>query len=139
MEGSQQAIVPTNQPNTESFEDLLAHTFCDLPDAVRQEPLQQCALNKDSAAISSSRSDVEQKRDAVSGAINQHGQQASHPSSGTCSEHGASSGVNEPEHSGRGRGRGRKSTRAAGQQETAQQRAHRRFYERKKAKVKSQS
>lgn len=137
MEGLQQDELPT-EASTDSFRDLLAQTFYELPDAVKQEAITEAPHSKEAATALSGHSDVEQRRDAVSGltAAGASGQQASHPSSGAGSEQGTSSSHQQQDcASGRGRGRGRRSKRAAGQQETAQQRAHRRFYERKKAKV----
>lgn len=137
MEDLQQEELPT-EPSLDSFRDLLAQTFYDLPDAVKQEAFTDSPHSKEAAAAHSGRSDVEQRRDAVPGltTAGTSGQQASHPSSGAGSEQGTSSSQHQHDHGpGRGRGRGRRSKRVAGQQETAQQRAHRRFYERKKQKV----
>lgn len=137
MQRLQQEELPT-ETSTDSFRDLLAQTFDDLPDAVKQEVLAGSTYTKDVTSGYSGHSDVEHRKDAAPGLTTAatSAQQISHHSSGAGSEQGTSSSQHEQDHGrGRGRGRGRRSKRVAGQQETAQQRAHRRFYERKKAKV----
>ncbi|KAF8055330.1 hypothetical protein HT031_006785 [Scenedesmus sp. PABB004] len=127
------------ESSADSFKDLIASAFCGLADAPPDgaggadgapEPLELKADRGEPAAgDTAARRDVER-----SGSQTTPPGHASHPSSAGGSDP-ALTAADAAAASGRGRGRGRARRRGPGQQETAQQRAHRRFYERKKAKM----
>lgn len=133
------------QSSTDSFQHLLAAAWGDVPDAVKPQPSSLAAFKQQTGypAQQPIHSDTEPRRDAPAVAAGAAGGQASRAGSGSGSGAAADSGQasqqqfqqQQSAERPRGRGRGRQRKRAGA--ETAQQRAHRRFYERKKAKVSS--
>lgn len=130
--------------SSDSFQNFLNQALqfgpsSDLPDVQPPEGSGDSPHSKGVASNQETGSDTGMRRDVLPGpaaaaaAVNLAVEHTSHPSSAAGSEHTPSADAQPPR--GRGRGRGRQRKRVSGQGETAQQRAHRRFYERKKQKV----
>ncbi|WIA17291.1 hypothetical protein OEZ85_014159 [Tetradesmus obliquus] len=133
-----------SESSSDSFQSFLARALgagapTDLPDVAAPEgPAAKASPRKVEErprSATQSQSDTGAGRDGGPGQqqVNMVAHSSHHSSAGgTCSD--TPPPEMELEGRGRGRGRGRRSKRSSGQ-ETAQQRAHRRFYERKKLKM----
>lgn len=131
-----------SESSSDSFQSFLARALgagapTDLPDVAAPEApaASPRKVEERPRSATQSQSDTGAGRDGGPGQqqVNMVAHSSHHSSAGgTCSD--TPPPEMELEGRGRGRGRGRRSKRSSGQ-ETAQQRAHRRFYERKKQKV----
>jgi hypothetical protein len=129
-----------SEGSSDSFQSFLAKALAgapvDLPDVAAPEVPAGSPRKTEGlpGSETQSQSDTGAGRDGGPGQqVNMMGMSSHHSSAGgTCSDTPPPEMHNEGR--GRGRGRGRRAKRTSNQ-ETAQQRAHRRFYERKKQKV----